>query len=253
MSPKVPLGQAPRNVFSAERCAPPPRVDRARLRDQHQAPADRTGADARMREARLGGISALRGGCCADSLHHSQDRIGDVRRPPTAGGCGPPTRGRAGSGANGATGILRPCPRSWGTTVPSVTSGAHPSRRAAPASPRPRGRFVVQEHDATRLHWDLRLERDGVLVSWAVPNGIPMTPEGEPPGGAHRGPPARLPRLRGRDPGGQLRRRHDEDLGHAAPTSCEKWEPKKVMVTFHGERVQGRYALFQTAGRRRTG
>ena len=35
----------------------------------------------------------------------------------------------------------------------------------------------MQEHDATRLHWDLRLERDGVLVSWAIPNGIPMSPK----------------------------------------------------------------------------
>src|SRR5213596_3436798 len=51
-------------------------------------------------------------------------------------------------------------------------SGAAPKKRAAGG-----GRYLIQKHDATRLHFDFRLEYDGVLLSWAVTRGPSFNPK----------------------------------------------------------------------------
>jgi bifunctional non-homologous end joining protein LigD len=114
-----------------------------------------------------------------------------------------------------------------------------PPRRRRARAPR----FVIHEHSARRLHWDLRLERDGVLVSWAIPKGLPEEPrvnhiaphtedhplayldfEGEIPAGSYGA--------------GTMR------VWDRGTYECLKWEPRKVEVALHGERVDARYALF---------
>jgi bifunctional non-homologous end joining protein LigD len=54
------------------------------------------------------------------------------------------------------------------------TRTAEPKPKKAP-SDNERRTFVIQKHDASRLHYDFRLELDGALKSWAVPKGVPFT------------------------------------------------------------------------------
>src|SRR5919199_6052791 len=108
-------------------------------------------------------------------------------------------------------------------------------------------RFVVQEHHARSLHWDLRLERDGVLVSWAIPKGIPPDPRKNHLAVRTEDHPLEYLDFHGDIPAGQYGA-GTMAIWDRGTYETHKWRDKEVMVTFHGERVQGRYVLFRTDG-----
>jgi bifunctional non-homologous end joining protein LigD len=108
-------------------------------------------------------------------------------------------------------------------------------------------RFVVHEHHARRLHWDLRLEHEGALASWAVPNGIPDDPKRNRKAVHVEDHPLEYIDFAGTIPAGNYGA-GEVSIWDAGTYTCEKWRSDEVIVVFHGERLSGRYALFH-AGR----
>jgi bifunctional non-homologous end joining protein LigD len=105
--------------------------------------------------------------------------------------------------------------------------------------------FVIQEHHATSLHWDVRLERDGVLVSWAVPRGLPDVP-GDIRLAVHtEDHPMEYLEFSGEIPKGEYGggRMFIWDRGRYETT---KWSDREVAVVFSGERAKGKYTFFRS-------
>jgi bifunctional non-homologous end joining protein LigD len=124
------------------------------------------------------------------------------------------------------------------------------SKRDFVATPEPTGdlpRFVVQEHHARRLHWDLRLERDGALASWAVPRGIPVHPKEDRLAVRTEDHPLKYLEFEGEIPAGNYGA-GTMAIWDSGTYEAEKFRDDEVIAVFHGERLNGRYALFRTRG-----
>ena len=102
---------------------------------------------------------------------------------------------------------------------------------------------MIHEHSATRLHWDLRLERDGVLASWAVPKGLPVAPKENHLAVWTEDHPLEYVDFHGEIPKGQYGA-GTMTIWDSGTYEVLKWEPRKIEVALHGERVDARYALF---------
>ena len=111
--------------------------------------------------------------------------------------------------------------------------------------------FVIQEHHARRLHYDFRLERDGVLVSWAVPKNLPETTAVNHLAVHTEDHPLEYGSFEGSIPKGEYGA-GKVIIWDSGTYDAEKFndsaENGEVIVNLHGSRISGRYALIQTNG-----
>ncbi|MCL4430505.1 MAG: non-homologous end-joining DNA ligase [Chloroflexi bacterium] len=124
------------------------------------------------------------------------------------------------------------------------------SKRNFQQTPEPKGSsenkepliYVIQEHHARQLHWDLRLENGGVLKSWAVPKGIPETSNVRHLAVETEDHPYEYASFEGEIPKGQYGA-GTVKIWDKGNFEVKLWEKDKIEVTLHGQRLEGRYVL----------
>ena len=129
--------------------------------------------------------------------------------------------------------------------TPEPDGGKRTGRAAKGGKPR----FAIQEHSATSWHFDLRLERDGVLVSFALPRGLPEDPRSNRKAVHTEDHPLEYLTWEGTIPSGSYGA-GEMSVYDRGTYDAEKWEPKKIVLTLSGKRVSGKYALFQAGDRK---
>jgi bifunctional non-homologous end joining protein LigD len=102
--------------------------------------------------------------------------------------------------------------------------------------------FVIQEHHARRLHYDLRLENGGVLKSWAVPKGMPESTRQRRLAVETEDHPIEYANFEGSIPEGQYGAGTVKiwDKGHY---EAKVWDENKIEFALNGQRLKGRYIL----------
>ena len=111
--------------------------------------------------------------------------------------------------------------------------------------------FMVQKHDATRLHWDLRLELGGVLKSWAVPNGPSLNPDDKRLAVRTEDHPLSYATFEGTIPKGEYGGGTVMMWDRGTWTPAPGKDPRKTLeqghlhFTLDGERMQGEWVMFR--------
>src|ERR1700751_3025072 len=122
------------------------------------------------------------------------------------------------------------------TPEPVPRSEAAPTASDGQSSEGTSGVFVIQEHHARRLHWDFRLERDGVLVSWALPKGVPGDPAVNHLAVHVEDHPLEYASFHGEIPRGEYGAGSVTSWDHGTD-DVDKWPDREVTDTRHGQRL----------------
>jgi bifunctional non-homologous end joining protein LigD len=129
---------------------------------------------------------------------------------------------------------------------------AYQKKRDFKKTPEPSGKkkrkdkgliFVIQEHRASHLHWDFRLEFDGVLKSWAIPKGPPEKPGEKRLAVQVEDHPLEYADFEGIIPPGQYGA-GKVFIWDKGSYELLRREPEIIEFILHGERLQGSFVLF---------